>query len=245
MTSSSQEPPPGASPARRIPRRGLLIGGAGIAGLAVGAGGTAAGYEFTTADPAATSTIPPSEDLMREHGVLKRVLLIYREAGRRISTDQRLPARPVHDAAQIIHDYIEGFHEGLEEAYVFPRLQHTGRLVDTVRTLLIQHARGRRLTADILADTTAQTAGRQQLASAMDAFVRMYEPHEAREDTVVFPTLRAITPAATFTRLGEHFADLETKQFGKNAFTEMVERVAAIEHALGINDLAHFTPPPS
>ena len=59
---------------------------------------------------------------MREHGVLKRVLLCYREMTPRIQAGGPLDARDLHDAALIIHDYIEGFHEGLEEGYVFPRL---------------------------------------------------------------------------------------------------------------------------
>jgi hypothetical protein len=35
--------------------------------------------------------VSPSEDLMREHGVLKRVLLIYGESIRRIEGDEDLP----------------------------------------------------------------------------------------------------------------------------------------------------------
>jgi hypothetical protein len=34
-----------------------------------------------------------------------------------------------------------------------------------------------------------------QLAAAMQAFDRMHEPHEACEDSVVFPAFRRITPA--------------------------------------------------
>src|SRR5213594_3693455 len=35
--------------------------------------------------------VSPPEDLMREHGVLKRVLLVYEEAIRRIDAKQELP----------------------------------------------------------------------------------------------------------------------------------------------------------
>ncbi len=66
-----------------------------------------------------------------------------------------LPTQPLHDAALIIHDFIEGFHEGLEETYVFPRLRH-GKLDETVTTLLVQDARGRVLTHQILAQSTAR-----------------------------------------------------------------------------------------
>src|ERR1700760_1008871 len=89
---------------------------------------------------------------------------------------------------------------------------------------------------------TLSAATSAQLSEAMQAFVRMYEPHEAREDTVVFPAFRAIVPAQEFADLGQHFADLEQQQFGRDEFTAMVARITAIEQALGIHDLSQFTP---
>lgn len=76
----------------------------------------------------------------------------------------------------------------------------------------------------------------------MQAFVRMYEPHEARENTVIFPAFRRVVPAAELAGLGQHFADLERQQFGRDQFGVMVARVARIEQNLGIYDLNQFTP---
>jgi len=226
-------------------RRALLIS---AAGLAAGAGAASAGWSLATSPSVAPdpAVIPPDDDLMREHGVLKRVLLCYREMTARIQAGGPLDARDLHDAALIIHDYIEGFHEGLEEGYVFPRLVRAGRLTSTVTTLLVQHARGRVITQYLLSQATAtgatSPAARAKLAGAMQAFDRMYEPHEAREDTAVFPAFRQIIPAAELTDLGQHFADLEHQQFGTNEFAAMVARVAGIEQNLGIYDLTQFTP---
>jgi hemerythrin-like domain-containing protein len=157
-----------------------------------------------------------------------------------------LDARDVHDAALIIYDYIEGFHEGLEEGYVFLRLVRAGRRTGTVTTLLVQHARGRVPPSSCSARPPprglAIPGTRARLATAMQAFDRMYEPHEAREDTVVFPAFRQIVPAGELAGLGRHFADLEHQQFGTDEFAAMVARVASIEQNLGIYDLAQFTP---
>jgi len=190
---------------------------------------------------------PPDVDLMQEHGVLKRVLLIYQECIRRQSIGQELPVSAVHDGAEIIHDFIEGFHEALEEGFVFPKLRSAGKLVGTVDTLLLQHARGRQLTQLILAESAAQTAtvnDSAQIVGAMTAFVRMYQPHEAREDTVVFPTFRSILTSEQLSHLGTNFADLQREQFGPNALNQTVAKVAAIEETLGIYDLSQFTPEP-
>ncbi len=243
MTSAEPRSP------RRVGRRAFLVGGGGLAAGAAGAGTAAWALTRpapTASDPAPSEVLPPDDDLMREHGVLKRVLLCYREMIGRVQAGGALSAQDLRDAALIIHDYIEGFHEGLEEGYVFPRLRAAGLLTDTVTTLLVQHARGRVITQFLLSRATpagvASAAARTQLAVAMQAFDRMYEPHEAREDTVVFPAFRQIVPAAELADLGQHFAELERQQFGTDEFTAMVARVAGIEQALGIYDLGQFTP---
>src|SRR5689334_2202880 len=76
--------------------------------------------------------VSPAEDLMREHGVLKRVLLIYGEAIHRIENGIDLPPEAVADSAKIIRSFIEDYHEKLEEDHLFPRFRKAGKLVDLV-----------------------------------------------------------------------------------------------------------------
>ena len=83
--------------------------------------------------------VSPAEDLMREHGVLKRVLLVYEEAVRRITANEELPAEAVMDSANIIRTFIEDYHEQLEEKFLFPRFKKAGKLTDLVDVLLQQH----------------------------------------------------------------------------------------------------------
>jgi hemerythrin-like domain-containing protein len=237
-------------------RRAILLAGGG---LAVGAAGAGTAWAAAGSPPPASDGIPPDDDLMREHGVLKRVLLCYRAMTGQVQAGRPLTAAHVQDAALVIHDFIEGFHEGLEEGYVFPRLRSAGpmnstvntTITGTVSTLLVQHARGRVITQYLLAQAAPVQTGpggtlsagtSARISTAMEAFVRMYEPHEAREDTVVFPAFRRIVPAQELAELGQHFADLEQQQFGRDEFTAMVARITAIEQALGIYDLDQFTP---
>jgi hemerythrin-like domain-containing protein len=70
----------------------------------------------------------------------------------------------------------------------------------------------------------------------------MYAPHEAREDTVLFPALRRLVSAHEYDALGEAFEDEEHRKFGQEGFEGMVERVAGLEKTLGIYDLKQFTP---
>jgi hemerythrin-like domain-containing protein len=183
---------------------------------------------------------------MYEHGVLKRVLLVYEAALTHVDDDLPLAASSLMGGATIIHDFIEGFHEALEEGYVFPALRAAGQLVPTVDTLLLQHGRGRLITQLLLGNATtaklSSTATRTRVVAATAAFVRMYQPHEAREDTVVFPTFRALLGPARLEDVGATFTSLQDQQFGPGGFTSAVDSVAALEVPLGINQLADFTP---
>jgi hypothetical protein len=84
---------------------------------------------------------------------------------------------------------------------------------------------------------------REALVHDMSAFIRMYEPHEAREDTVVFPALRDVLAPNEFRELAETFEDEEHRRFGPAGFQGVVARVADIEKSLDIYDLSKFTPP--
>ena len=70
----------------------------------------------------------------------------------------------------------------------------------------------------------------------------MYRPHEAREDTVLFPAFRKIVSKHEYDSLGEEFENNEQKLFGKDGFETMVNKVADIERGLGIYELQQFTP---
>ncbi len=188
--------------------------------------------------------VSTNEDLMREHGILKRVLLAYDEIIRRIRAKQDFPPQTVTDGATIIRKFIEEYHEKLEEDHLFPRFRKAGKLVSLVDALLEQHQAGRSITERVLATAASLKTedDRNRLASDLEAFVRMYAPHEAREDTVLFPELHKIVSPHEYDALGEQFENIERKTFGGDGFDIYVDKVAGLEKQLGIYDLNQFTP---
>jgi hemerythrin-like domain-containing protein len=185
--------------------------------------------------------VTPGEDLMQEHGVLERVLLIYGESARRIEHGEALDLALVASAAGIIRSFVEEYHEHNEEQFVFPRLEAARRENDLVAVLRRQHQRGREVTAEI-ARMTGAGATTPELAQQLRAFERMYRPHAAREDTVLFPAFRSVVGGGAYRELGEQFEDQEHARFGEHGFEDTVAQVARLEAALGIGDLAMFTP---
>jgi len=199
--------------------------------------------------PAAAAAVPevtPVEDLMREHGVLRRILLIYEEISARLQKGKEFPPPALAGAAGTIRKFVEDYHEKLEEDHLFPRFEKAGQLVDLVAVLRRQHQAGRRLTGDILklADPGALKTpeARRRLPDLLRQFLRMYRPHAAREDTVLFPAFRTLVPAKEYAALGDEFEDREQALFGQEGFERMVTEVAGLEKQLGIYDLAQFTP---
>jgi hemerythrin-like domain-containing protein len=189
--------------------------------------------------------VSPTEDLMREHGVLRRLLLVYGEVMRRIAANQEVKPDPVAHSAKIIRAFIEDYHERDEEEFIFPRFQKANKLTDLVATLVQQHQAGRRLTAEIerlaTAPSLTSASNRHALAESMRQFVRMYEPHAAREDTVLFPAFAQLISEKELHKLMDVFEQKE-KALPLGDFEKMVADVSSIEKALGIYDLAQFTP---
>jgi hemerythrin-like domain-containing protein len=181
---------------------------------------------------------------MREHGILKRVLLAYDELIRRIEAKQDFPPQVVTDAATIIRKFVEDYHEKLEEEHLFPRFRKAGKLVELVDTLYAQHQAGRRVTDRIIASASSLKTDedRKRIAGDLAAFNRMYAPHEAREDTVLFPELHKIVSPHEYDAMGEQFEGIERKTFGGDGFDIYLDKVVTIEKQLGIYDLKQFTP---
>lgn len=192
--------------------------------------------------------VTANEDLMREHGVLRRILVLYREAAPRVERAAAgVDAGAIHTAATLFRTFGEQYHEQIEERFVFPQVRKTrGQAASLPDVLLAQHQRGREVTAYIIDATRGGrigTAAAAPLARAMIGFARMYEAHSAREDTIVFPAFKKALPKAQFDKLGERFEEIERKQFGGDGFDMAIDKVAKAEAALGIADLAGFTPP--
>ena len=196
-------------------------------------------------EPEVTAT----EDLMREHGILRRTLLVYREAAARLR-DGGPPVDPsaLRDAATLFRTFGEEYHEKLlEEKNIFPVVRKRGgdaaRLVDVLQA---QHQRGREITDFVLSKARSGKIGAAAagtLAATLIAFDRMYENHAAREDTIVFPAWKTAFNDKQLDEKADEFEDIERRMFGKDGFDDAEKKISRIEGALGLSDLAQFTAP--
>jgi hemerythrin-like domain-containing protein len=191
--------------------------------------------------------VSPTEDLMQEHGLLERILAIYEEGARRLRSGEMISPAVLHETTAISQTFVHDYHERNEENFLFARAEHEASLAPLVQTLRAQHNRGREYAALLLRltepATFADASRRPVIAAACEAVVRMYRPHAARENSVLFPAVRGLYSHHDWHELGERFEDDEHRRFGSSGFEGMVSRVADIEREIGLDDLARFTAP--
>lgn len=227
-----------AAPNLTSTRRLILSGAAGV-GLAV-AGGRARADE-------PDEDVSATEDLMREHGILRRVLIVYSEAAAKLRRDAAtVDARAIAAAATLFRDFGEGYHERLlEEQHVFPEIRKSGNKAAALLDVLeAQHRRGREITDYVLATTQRGSIGgtsAPSLAAALEGMVRMYRSHAATEDTIVFPAWKTTLSRHDLDERAEEFEKIEHAQFGGDGFDIARDKIADVERALGLESLSSFT----
>ena len=103
-----------------------------------------------------------TEDLMREHGVLRRALLVYSATAIRLRGN---PASITPDAlqktAKLFKAFGEEYHEKkLEEAFIFPAVKKGGGEAASYPDILVtQHNHGREITDYIISVTQGAKVG--------------------------------------------------------------------------------------
>jgi hemerythrin-like domain-containing protein len=191
--------------------------------------------------------VTATEDLMREHGVLRRALLVYSAAATKLrSNPGTITPDALQKTAKLFRAFGEEYHEKkLEEAYIFPAVKKAGGEAASYPDILVtQHNRGREITEYIIAITQGAKLGPnngEPLAKALEAFVLMYRNHAAREDTIIFPAWKQTLNAKQLDEMNDKFEDIEHEQFGEDGFEDAVKQISEIESALGLSDIAQFT----
>jgi len=221
---------------RSTTRRSFLL----TAGVTLVATGKAAAQDNEKAEE---SAVTPVEDMMREHGVLERMLLIYEEGIRRLETGVEIKPAHLHETASLVQKFIGQYHEVHEEESVFPKFREANVMTDLVEVLENQHEGGRRVTQEIIRRTSGGTIDDPaKVARLMQSYIRMYNPHSAREDTVLFPEFPKLMSPEEYEKLGEEFEEKEEEVFANGGFKVVLARIVEVEKALSIHDLSQFTP---
>jgi hemerythrin-like domain-containing protein len=187
------------------------------------------------------------EDLMREHGILRRCLLVYSEAALLLRKNAaEFSPDILQKTAKLFRAFGEEYHEKkLEETFIFPRIKQRGEgpAASYPDILTAQHDRGREITDHLISVATGGklASNAPAIADVLDSFVRMYQHHAAREDTIVFPAWKTMVSPEEYDDLNDKFEEIEQQQFGEDGFEDAAKQISAIEQSIGITDISKFT----
>ena len=71
--------------------------------------------------------VAADELLMREHGVMRRTMLVYAAVAEKLRTGANVDADVLNRTARLFRNFAEDYHEKrLEEAYIFPAARNAG-----------------------------------------------------------------------------------------------------------------------
>src|SRR6185503_8140485 len=87
-----------------------ITAGTGVIGISV-----LAGCKEKEEEEGEGQEVSPPEDLMQEHGLLNRVLLVYDACRIHLINKESFPVEALSNSATIIRTFVEDYHEKQEE----------------------------------------------------------------------------------------------------------------------------------
>lgn len=194
-----------------------------------------------------TVLISPTEMLSRDHAIAERLILVFESMIARIADGEKSDLRPINMAALMLKEVVAEHHMKDEERLIFPRIEASGQYGDLVKTLRLQHDRGRAIIDRIIDMTqkgSIENLGEMnEMVNLCLSFAIMYRPHAAVEETVIFPALYDFSSNDEILNI-EAIMRGEEKGLMKNEqFRRVLDSLAEIEAQAGTADIRRFTPP--
>jgi hypothetical protein len=180
------------------------------------------------------------ENIGKQHGIVTSMLLTYLHIANQLGSKAEIDFQTVGELGQLNRDFIESFHEDVaEEKYILQILDKSHVMADDVVALRAQHVVSKQLTDLILAACKDKSSA--SLGTNVGKFVGMYVAHAAWEDAIVFPAVLPLVSTKEYADSGAKLLAEEEKLFGKGGLDNVMSKLSAIQHKLGIGNLASFT----
>ncbi|CAJ37406.1 hemerythrin domain-containing protein [Methanocella arvoryzae] len=188
----------------------------------------------------------PTEMLSRDHALMERLMISIESMIASIANGASMDLRPLNRAALLMKKLGAEHHMSDEERLIFPRIETSGRHEDLLKTLRLQHDRGRAI-IDRIIDTTqaggVDTVGEMnEIVRLCMSFIVMYRSHAAIEETVLFPALYDFASSDEIMNIQAIMRGEEEGLMRDQRFRNMMDSLAAIEAVAGTSDISRFTP---
>lgn len=179
-----------------------------------------------------------SEDLMYEHALLDRIILLLEHINIKLVDDLDISKKmeQIIILITIVKDFIENFHEKMEEKYIFPYFSKHEKYKEYINILIFQHIESNKITNKIIEYAKENN---KELNSMIHQFIYMYRAHANRENTIIFKKIKKIIPIDEYKKISEKMDLLEDEQFGKGAYDKFLKMIIDIENYYNLS-LKHY-----
>src|SRR5512136_43627 len=141
----------------------------------------------------------PTEDLMNEHRVIERMLVIVQRAADRLEDGQAVEADVFTGAVDFFKNFADRCHHGKEEKLLFEKLIERGmsRTEGPIAVMLREHDLGRAYVREIgeLSSKGFDAGSKAGLIENGRAYAKLLHQHIQKEDRVLYPTANRILTA--------------------------------------------------
>lgn len=188
------------------------------------------------------NSVSAVEDLMKEHGILNRLLLIYEKIIDMIDKNEYVNKKYILLSSLLVRHFVENYHEKTEELYVFPKVRHINK--NLIDQLIKQHRQSNLITNNIIklaSNNSDNIEELEKLREYLKTFVYMYRYHETREDTEVFVWFKNSLTKIEYEKMSELFEKEEDEILGKNGFEKILNIIKFIEQKLNIYELEYIS----
>ncbi len=162
--------------------------------------------------------VRPTEDLMKEHAVIVRMLHVLSKASDRLSNEEDVDRQLFVQAVDFLKNFADKCHHTKEEKHLFVEMMAHGVSgeVGPISVLMREHQDGRAHVKKLeaLSGSKMTKRTRDGLNSTSGAYVDLLSKHIEKENKVLFPMADQLLTAEDQERLEKAFEEVEQKVMG-------------------------------
>lgn len=163
-----------------------------------------------------------SLDLMNEHSLLERIILALEYIKEHNYNNSY---NKIIKLIKIVKEFIEDFHEKMEEEFIFPVFNNT-KYESMTKKLTDEHIKSRLMTSEIIKKSQEKD---NSVWENINQFIKLYRMHANLENLLLFRKFRKIYDYKKYIEISEILDKKEDEKFGKGALDKFYKEIIIIE----------------
>lgn len=184
----------------------------------------------------------PSDRLVAEHDLIKRMLVIVNNAAAQLESGKNVEPEVFLQAVDFIRNFADRFHHAKEEEILFKVMQERGIPVEggPIGMMLTEHDQGRNFTKGIEEAANRVLGGdesaKKDIIGNARNFSQLLSNHIHKEDNILYPMGNNVFSPEDQQYLEQEFDRVEKETTGKGIYQKYLNMVEELEKQFKLND---------